>query len=239
LAAAAQMRATFSNPNVPGTLEVEIVSGSIAVIGGAGKDVVVDVKGGEARRERTAPQGMRRIGGGGSQIEVHEERNVVKVESDGMGHQDLEIQVPQRTSLKLETVNNGAIRIENVEGEIEAQNVNGHITLTNVSGTVIANTVNGKISMSLLKGSAKPMSLTTLNGAIDVTLPADLKATLKMRADNGDIYADFEMAVKNEQTQTKNKRGWSSETMTVGSINGGGPEIRLQTMNGKIYVRKK
>ena len=37
------------------------------------------------------------------------------------------------------------------------------------------------------------MSFSTMNGDIDVSLPADTKARVKMKADNGEIYSDFEV----------------------------------------------
>lgn len=242
LVASAQIRAQFSDPNRPGTIRVDIVTGGITVTGTSGKDVVIETQGGQHRGgNRDVPQGMRRVGGGGSGIEVREENNMMRIDGDGMGFQNLTIQVPTRTSIIVKTVNNGAIVVENVEGEIEAQNVNGAIRLTGISGSVVANTVNGKIETTLVRATpGKPMSFTTLNGPIDVTLPADIKATLKMKADNGDIFTDFDITVRDERTNVQTGRGrWRSQTMTVGAINGGGPEIHIQSTNGKIYVRKK
>ena len=37
-----------------------------------------------------------------------------------------------------------------------------------------------------------------MNGEIDVTLPADIKANLKMKIDHGDIYTDFDVKVTND-----------------------------------------
>lgn len=241
LTAMAQIRAQFSDPSRPGTVRVEMVTGGITVTGNSGKEVVIESQGGTPRPPRDAPSGMRRIGGGSSGVEVRESNNVMRIESDGPGHQNLTIQVPNRTSVIAKTVNNGTVLIENVDGEIEVQNVNGAIKLLGVSGSVIANTVNGPIETTLLRAAPdKPMSFTTLNGAINLTLPADIKATLKMRADNGDMFTDFDINVRDERTNVQTGRGkWKSQTMTVGTINGGGPEIMLQTMNGKIYVKKK
>ena len=65
-----------------------------------------------------------------------------------------------------------------------------------------------------------------------------------MRAENGDVFSDFDVTLRGDQTQTKtdvqgDRRRWRSDSFTLGTINGGGPEIRLESMNGKIYVRKK
>jgi DUF4097 and DUF4098 domain-containing protein YvlB len=242
VAALGQIRAQFSDPNAPGIVRVELVSGGINVRGADINEVIVEVRGkaGAMRRESEAPPGMRRIGGGGGEVTVRESRNVIRIESEGHTHQDVDVQVPRKVALKLETVNNGGIAIEGVEGEIEVENVNGGIRLNNVSGSVVANTLNGKLECVLVKAFPdKPMALTTLNGPIDVTLPADMKATLRMRSDNGDIFSDFDVTVRSERVESKSRRGWKGESAIVADINGGGPEVRLQTMNGKIYVRKR
>ena len=43
----------------------------------------------------------------------------------------------------------------------------------------------------------KPMAFTSLNGEVDVTLPASLKASLKLRSDQGDVYTDFDVQTRN------------------------------------------
>ena len=40
------------------------------------------------------------------------------------------------------------------------------------------------------------MSFSTLNGDVDVTLPADTKARFKMRTDFGDIFTDFDVKME-------------------------------------------
>ncbi|MCX6592369.1 MAG: hypothetical protein NTZ56_12680 [Acidobacteria bacterium] len=239
-AAAQPMTLAFSDPSRPGTVRVELTQGSIHVTGAAGNNVILDGKN-RSSRQREESGGMRRIGGGGANLNAREEGNVIRIDSDSWsGGQDVSLQVPFKTSLVLKTVNGGTVRVENVEGEIEVQNVNGSIRLVDVAGTVVANSSNGKVEVTLSKVTpGKPMAFTSLNGTIDVTFPPDLKATMRMRADNGDIFTDFEAVVKTEQTNTQNGKGrWRSESTTVAQVGGGGPEIRLQTMNGRIYIRK-
>ncbi len=37
------------------------------------------------------------------------------------------------------------------------------------------------------------MSFSTMNGDVDVTMPGDVKARVKLKSDNGEIYSDFEV----------------------------------------------
>ena len=108
--------------------------------------------------------------------------------------------MPLRTNLELGSVNGGTITVENVEGELEIENVNGAVVLTNVAGSVVANSQNGGVTATLSRVMAdKPMAFTSFNGKVDVTLPASIKATLKMRSDNGDIFTDFDVQLQPER----------------------------------------
>lgn len=248
-----QLVVPLSEPGKPGFLTVGLVNGSIHVSGYSGKDVIIDASTStESRRdkkddeERGNASGMKRIAGGNSlELTAEEKGNRVKVSSDSWRRAvNLTIKVPQRFSLKLETVNNGDIVVENVQGELEISNVNGAVQLSDVSGSAVANTVNGAMTVKFKDLTANaPMAFTTLNGRVDVTFPANLKAAVKLQSERGDIYSDFDLAV--EKSQPKVERSGqggmyrvSVEGWTYGKINGGGPEILMKTMNGNIYLRK-
>jgi len=197
------------------------------------------------REEKAA--GMKRIPAGGSGLTIEEEDNVVSIETEGWKlAYDLTIQVPFNSSLNLETTNDGDILVENVAGELEIENVNGSVTLLNVSGSVVTSTVNGEIQVTFLKAmSGKAMSFTTMNGDIDVTLPPDVKATVKAKSEQGDIYTDFDLALRKVEPKPEEARKEagryriSFEHPVVGDIGGGGPEFLFSTFNGDIYLRKK
>ena len=42
----------------------------------------------------------------------------------------------------------------------------------------------------------KAMAFTSFNGPVDVTLPATIKANLKMRSDQGEIFTDFDVQLR-------------------------------------------
>jgi DUF4097 and DUF4098 domain-containing protein YvlB len=90
------------------------------------------------------------------------------------------------------------------------------------------------------------MSFSSLNGDIDVTLPGDVKARVKLKTDNGAVYSDFEVAVDassrqpvvQENRSGKGKYRVQFDRAMYALINGGGPEIQFTTFNGNIYLRK-
>jgi DUF4097 and DUF4098 domain-containing protein YvlB len=233
------------NSSRPRQVNASLLNGSITVKTYSGKEVIVEASGGAAAAPERNAEGMRRIGGGPGGLEVTEEDNVVTVRAQPVRPVNVVISVPADTSLKLNSTH-GAIEVEGVNGEVEAKNLNGRISLTNVSGTVVANTINGELKVSMRRvDPAKPMSFSTLNGAIDVTLPADTKANLKMKTDHGEIYSDFEIKLTGGGASTE-KNGSKDGKFRVrfdrtmlGTINGGGPEISFYTLNGTINIRKK
>ena len=189
---------------------------------------------------------MRRIPShNGYAITAKEENNVVKVHNESFERQiDLSLEIPQNVKLKLHTVNNGTIEVENIKGELEIDNVNGPIKLKNISGSAVASTVNGGIKANFTSVDASAaMAFSTLNGNVDVTLPADTKANLKLKSDRGEIYTDFDMEVSKSDTRPavsteNNMHKLSVDDWVHGKINGGGAQIMMKNMMGDIYVRK-
>lgn len=241
---------SFSDPSRPGTLKLNMLQGAISVKAASGKDVVFNVRGrGSSSRNRkptsSATDGLHRLDTVSSGLSVEEQNNVMTV-SAGMSSIDLQIEVPARTNLQLSVVNGGGLTVEGVEGEIEVKNDNGSITLNDVSGSVVAHSLNGKVSATLKRvAPQQPMSFVSMNGAVDVTLPPDTKANLKLRTDHGDVWTDFDVQMKpNNQPNVEDTRNRGGryrieiDRSFVGTINGGGPDIELRTMNGSVYIRK-
>jgi hypothetical protein len=252
LSAAAQDKITvpLTNPSQPVTLKITQMNGSIKVTAGTGRDVVVtSADNRSSRRERDrdqAPPGMTRIGGRPG-LDIEEDHNVVQITSGMNGESEIVVETPANTNLQLKSINGAAIEVTGVNGDHEIQNNNGSIKLTDVSGSVVANSLNGSVTVSLNRVTGnKPMSFTSLNGKIDVTLPADTKARLKLKSDNGSIFSDFEVKLDSsggstiEDSRGKDGKYRISVDRTVsGTINGGGPDFTFRTMNGNILIHKK
>jgi DUF4097 and DUF4098 domain-containing protein YvlB len=195
--------------------------------------------------------GLRRIDNFSAGLTIQEHDNEVSI--SGPMHNrnvDLDIKVPANTELHLGTVNDGDIVVRNVRGEIEAQNTNGRVTLTRVAGPVVAHALNGDVVASLTGPLPnRPTQLSSMNGDIDLTLPVDAKATVWIRADNGEIYTDFDLklqahSMRNESSddgppkKKKHRNEYGYQTGMQGTLNGGGAELRIVTYNGNVYIRK-
>ena len=197
-------------------------------------------------KESKSKEGLKKIGGSGMDLEALEDNNIIKLKSKSWNNKvDLEIEVPAGTDLEVSTYNDGDLMVTNIQGEIELTNYNGEITALNISGSVVATTYNGEIKVTFDKVTdGAPMSYSTYNGDVDITFPSTLKATLKMKTEQGEIYTGFDM--KLTSTGPVQKKDTSTGVYRVivddwkrGDVNGGGPEITVKNYNGDIYIRKK
>lgn len=246
----------LTDPAKRGKLKAHLNSGSITIKGTARKDVLVKYSQQEEDDDRhndhnhdndgKTKDGLKRISGGGMDLEASETNNSVRIHSSSWNNPiRLEIEIPQGFDIEAHTYNDGDLMITNVQGELALTNYNGEITALNISGAVVASTYNGEIKVTFDKVTeGTPMSFSTYNGDVDLSLPATLKASFKMKTEQGEIYTGFDMNVTSTgPKQTKDSRSGAFK-ITVddwkkGDVNGGGPEFTIKNYNGDIYLRKK
>jgi hypothetical protein len=155
--------------------------------------------------------------GSGGRMKV--DRNDVNV--------SFEVEVPAGVRFIGRTVN-GGIAAKGIKAEAEAHTVNGGIDVE-AAGLTRAETVNGGISARVGRsGWTDDLRLKTVNGGIEVALPADTAADVEASTVNGDIETDFPLTVT----------GKFNNRRIQGSIGGGGPRLELETVNGAIELKK-
>ncbi len=138
---------------------------------------------------------------------------------------------------------NGAVTVTDVNGAVAVNTTNGQVTLTDIRGDLVGWTTNGQVSVDGHVGnfdisttnsaidldSALPEGgfgyAASTNGSIDLTLPADVSATLEARTTNGSIGID-EIAFDGQLHDD-----WASVIFGDGA-----GEIVLSTTNGTIQV---
>lgn len=243
-----QLTVPLSQPGKPYKLSVGLVDGSITVTGYEGKDIIIEIQDKEHKGRVRTHDGMHAISTGGrADIQAEENNNKVTIQGQAGKATNLVLKIPMNdVTLKLGTVNDGDIVASNINGELEITNVNDGIKLTNISGSVVANTVNGNVVVVFKSIDPKAaMAFTTLNGNVDVTFPATLKADVKLKSDRGDIFTDFDMVAEQHKPTVTQKNGGKGamyslkiEDWVYGKINGGGPQMMMKNMNGNIYIRR-
>jgi len=139
---------------------------------------------------------------------------------------DFMVKVPARVGFVGKTVN-GGISATSLSGNVSTRTVNGSIKIS-TTGYADAATVNGEIVARLGDGNwPKSLSFRTVNGEINLDLPANLSAAVDAETLNGSINSDFPLNV----TNLKGKRSLK------GNIGSGGRELLLKTLNGSINLR--
>lgn len=140
---------------------------------------------------------------------------------------DFTVRVPAGVRFGGWTVN-GNVEAEGLRANVVANTVNGSVTAS-TTGYVHATTVNGSITAEM--GSADwpdELRFETVNGGIELRLPATLSARLNVETLNGRITTDF----------TVTAQGALSRHRLEGLIGGGGRELRLRTVNGNVEIRR-
>jgi hypothetical protein len=243
-----QVVVRLSNPSQPARIKLQTLGGNLTVHGYSGNEVIIK---GTAERNREAgvrvpeeARGMQRLTPA-SGLSADEDNNNVTIHA-GLRPENVDLQVPTNSALALKTLT-GSIQIQGVFGDLELESTNGGVTLDQVGGSIVAHTVNGGITANVVRVNAdKPFSFSTLNGRIEVTLPANVHANVTMRSDRGDVYMDQGFDFKPQASSSSSASRSDSSGMlklkmdnTIhGTLNGGGVEINMRTFNGGILVHK-
>jgi hypothetical protein len=153
---------------------------------------------------------------------------------------EFEIQAPVDVALKLATVNQGHITVQNIAGDYSISNVNGPIELTNISGSGRARTVNGPVTATYSSNPRGNTLFATINGDLRVSLRPGANADVFFKNFNGDVFADFPMTSIAAPQPANERHGsrfvFRSSRFTGGRIGAGGPEIKLDGFNSNIYI---
>jgi DUF4097 and DUF4098 domain-containing protein YvlB len=95
---------------------------------------------------------------------------------------------------------------------------------------VEASSVNGTVRAEMGRADwTGALELSSVNGSITVVLPADLSAAVEASTVNGSLESDFPLTVQ----------GRFSARRFTGTIANGGRQLRLETVNGSIELRRK
>lgn len=246
-----EMRIPFSDPARPGRVEVSILHGKVTIEGYDGREVLVtstsSSPGRTRRSSRAERDGLRRIGTSTSSLEAEEQNNVLRLKGGALqGATDLHVRVPVNSAVKVKCVNCGDLTVSNVNGGLELENLNGTIQATDVAGAVSAHALNNKVLVKMRRVEpGKALAFTSMNGDVDVTLPADTKADIVVDNMNGETFTDFEMQLQSSREMNKvdnRSRGGSFRarvsTSMRAQLNGGGATIQFKNVNGDILIRK-
>ncbi len=144
------------------------------------------------------------------------------------------------------TTVDGSIWLEKINSRLHLRTVDGRINIIQGKGVVDAGTVDGDIRvkgefelprlettdgdiMAELAPGTKinsPWKLTTVDGFIEIALPADISANFVLESIDGSLTCDFPFAFI-EKAESRR---------ISGRLNQGGPLITLRTVDGRIRL---
>jgi len=136
------------------------------------------------------------------------------------------IMVPRRANLDQVKLVNGGLSISGVAGPITASSVNGSIRADKLEGKADLSTVNGKLDAAFNRLSpSQPISLSSVNGPIKLSLPAGAGASLNAHNLSGGIESDVGHVSRADD---------GHDLRAV--VNHGGASIHVQNVNGGISI---
>jgi lia operon protein LiaG len=147
---------------------------------------------------------------------------------------DYKIRVPENMALDItrDCAGGGETSISNIKNEIEFKGCHD-ISLKNVTGPLVISTISGNVNVTFTEISKdKSISIASVSGEVDVTLPSKAGFNLEMGTVSGNMYSDFDFPTSSNDM----RRVGGSNVRAV--LNGGGVDLKLHNISGNIYLRK-
>ncbi|HEX6802790.1 MAG TPA: DUF4097 family beta strand repeat-containing protein [Terriglobales bacterium] len=233
--------------DIGGPIGVETGGGHIEV-GNVGSDLKVRTGGGNIRIGSVNGKVMAETGGGNVSLascsqgaSLQTGAGLVKVEKctgevkaqTGGGN----IELGQIGGGAMIDTGGGTIKLISATGAVKAETGGGCIELWGVPSARVE-TGAGTITAKFVPGGATDSILETATGDITVYIVPSVKMTLNasIEAANGHtISSDF------PQFRVSSEGGggpWEKQVSADGSLNGGGPMLKIRTTMGNIYIRR-
>jgi len=224
-----------------GRLELNI--GRVTVEGHDGNEIIFTGKNHKQEKDERA-EGLRLVNSLGLDdntglgINVADKGNVVEVYQLKQTHApDIKVLVPKGiiVSFRYESQYGGEAKFLNLTNEIEVSAQYNSVELKNVTGPLTVETTYGNVTADFNPAINEPVSIVSIYGFVDVTLPQATKADLKLGTSYGDILVAPEFKIDVPAKEGMKVYG----DKITGTLNGGGANIDLNSNYGKIYLRKK
>ena len=133
------------------------------------------------------------------------------------------MKLPRQISLYAKGVN-GAFVTNEIDGPVEASGINGRVQIGSAVGRATFKGINGSMIVGLKKLDADGVSLSGINGNIELQLASDVNADFDARGMNGRVTSDLPNV---EIDKTKRGSYWAR-------IGTGGTGITAKGINGNI-----
>jgi DUF4097 and DUF4098 domain-containing protein YvlB len=230
-----------------GDIEIQAIHGNVDGSTSGGDMEAHDV---------TGNVNLRTSGGDITLVDVHGTSHDVSTSGGDIDVRDVSGDVRAKTSGGNLSVNRvmgnfqgntsgGDINVSEVGGDVDVLTSGGFLDLSAIAGRMIGKTSGGDVRARVVMGGklSGPINLMTSGGEIELLLPPDLQASVEARIRVTDIFSDYDVHsdfnLKISEGEVEGRKGRRAfEVTAVGDLNGGGPLIELETVNGDISIEK-
>lgn len=133
------------------------------------------------------------------------------------------LKLPRQIALNARGVN-GSFVAGDIDGRVEVSGVNGRVQIGSAAGTATFKGINGSLVVGLKKLDQEGVTLSGINGNIELQLGADVNADFDARGLNGRVISDL----PNVEIEKSKRRSYSAR------IGNGGAGITAKGINGNI-----
>ena len=221
-------------------LILEDFNGNLPIEGYNGNEIIVTTNEGRIETPDRA-KGLKPIYGGGTDntgiglsMEKNGNRVTLRCLIPFTRSSSYKLKIPENMALEIERdcARDGETTISNMKNEIDFKACHS-IDLKNVSGPIVLSTIDGNVNVVFSEVSRdKSISIASVSGEVDVTLPAKAGFNLEMSTVSGNMYSDFDLQPAKDDMRRVG--GGSVRTQ----VNGGGVDVKLHDVSGNIYLRK-
>ena len=226
-----------------GRVSIHTYKGSVAVTTWDRPEVQIDARiepDGDDRYDREKVQWTEvRISGGGSSVHIvsdyddvrrHEHHGLFGIfdwDSGSLPFVRYTIQMPATASLAIED-HKSDIKVSDLKADLKLNTYKGTARVTNLDGAVRAETYKGELRVEFARYT-RASRFETYKGEIELRMPKDSRFDLDADSGRrGDVETDFAIL---------SRAGRSNRSYrATGSVNGGGPELRMTTYKGTLRI---
>ena len=145
------------------------------------------------------------------------------------------VRVPDGVGVDIETMN-GNIDVRGTGAAVRARALNGNVSLRDVRGHADARTTNGNVEVRLRGAlAAEGLTAQTTNGNVDVSVPASLSATVEASTVHGPL-ALAGLGFEADGCHRDARHAPCTGGRAAGRMGGGGPPLRVSTVNGGLSI---
>ena len=144
-----------------------------------------------------------------------------------------ELRVPRSTNYNFDQVStaSGNIEVESIRGQMRLSTASGDVQVKDVSGEVSARSASGDVDVEIssLEGTGN-MKFASASGDVNVRLPANLDADVKISTVSGSVRTDFPIEVHHPR--------YGPGSSASGRLGGGSRSLQITSASGDVSLMK-